>query len=142
MEQPNIQFDTASNIFEETEEQMKQNNISRVSQSYDSSQSQLCWMDRQVTSIERQLLLNNNVHVSANVLSNWTKVVLTSLSALIPGIGQIVGIIIGLVLVSNDTDNDKRTFGMALLTISIITFIIVFFFWFFLCVTFGPSLLF
>ncbi|MDF2987944.1 MAG: hypothetical protein K0R50_3454 [Eubacterium sp.] len=95
------------------------------------------WADVQVTSLERQLLLNNNATVGRGLMSNWTKVFLCALSVIIPGIGQIIGIIAGLVMVSDDCDSDKRTYGAALLTVSIIVFIILLIFWFTDTIEFG-----
>lgn len=101
---------------------------------------QLLWTDLQVTSLERQLLLNNNAAVDSGLMSNWTKVFLCALSVIIPGIGQIIGIISGLVLVSNDSDPDKRTYGAALLTVSLIVFVIMLIFWFLFALALGPGL--
>ncbi len=102
---------------------------------------QLLWTDLQVTSLERQLLLNNNnAAVGSGLMSNWTKVFLCALSVIIPGIGQIIGIIAGLVLVSNDSDPDKRTYGAALLTVSLIVFVIMLIFWFLFALALGPGL--
>jgi hypothetical protein len=98
------------------------------------------WADVQVTSLERQLLLNNNATVGRGLMSNWTKVFLCALSVIIPGIGQIIGIIAGLVMVSDDCDSDKRTYGAALLTVSIIVFIILLIFWFLFALALGPEI--
>lgn len=103
-------------------------------------QNQAEWTNGQVSHLERQLLLNNNVAVDHNFMSNWIKVILSALSVFIPGIGQIVGIIIGLVFVSDDINADKRSYGAALLTVSIIVFVITVIFWFLFAVTFGPYL--
>ncbi len=121
--------------------QQNMNNASNFSQSYNYSQQQLQWTDRQVTTIERQLLLNNyRASASGSVLSNWTKVFLCTLSVIIPGIGQLVGLISGLVMISNDNDSDKRSYGAALLTVSIIIFVIQLIFWFLFALTTGPDL--
>lgn len=94
----------------------------------------------QISYLERQMLLNNNNSFNSKTLSNWTKVMLTSLSVLLPGIGQIVGIILGLVFVANDRDADRRSFGAALITVSVIAFIIAAIFWFIFALSFGPDL--
>ncbi len=121
--------------------QQKMNNTSTFSQSYNCSQQQLQWTDRQVTTLERQLLLNNyRTSTGASVLSNWTKVFLCALSVIIPGIGQLIGLISGLVMISNDNDSDKRSYGAALLTVSIIIFVIQLIFWFLFALTIGPDL--
>lgn len=124
------------------DEQLSANKVSNddASQTYKYSQSQLQWMNRQVCNLERELLLNNNSTAGNNFISNWTKVILSALSVLIPGIGQIVGIIIGLVFVSDDINSDKRSFGAALLTVSVVAFIISVCFWFIFALTFGPQL--
>lgn len=104
------------------------------------SESQMQWMNRQVSNLERELLLNGSKYVNNNSVSNWTKVILTALAVMLPGIGQIIGIIVGLVFVSNDIDTDKRSFGAALLTISVVAFVLSAIFWFILGLTFGPQL--
>jgi len=125
----------------EVDEQISANKVSKddASQTYKYSQSQLQWMNRQVCNLERELLLNNST-AGNNFISNWTKVILSALSVLIPGIGQIIGIIIGLVFVSDDINSDKRSFGAALLTVSVVAFIISVCFWFIFALTFGPQL--
>lgn len=121
--------------------QQKMNNASTFSQSYNCSQQQLQWTDRQVTTLERQLLLNNyRASAGGSVLSNWTKVFLCALSVIIPGIGQLIGLISGLVMISNDSDSDKRSYGAALLTVSVIIFVIQLIFWFLFAITTGPDL--
>jgi hypothetical protein len=93
----------------------------------------------QISNLEREMLLNNK-NVVNGTMNNWVKVILTALSVLIPGLGQIVGIIAGLIFVGNDLDYDKRTFGAALLTVSIITFLILSIFWFIMALALGPRL--
>lgn len=132
----NINNDTQ----EIAEEQHFQNNYSTVSQTYSTSQGQLHWTNRQVTHLERQLLLNSNTAVNYNFMSNWTKVILSALAVIIPGVGQLAGIIIGLIFVSNDLNSDKRSFGAALLTVSLIVFVLTVCIWFILAVSLGPLL--
>lgn len=111
-----------------------------LSQARNMSQSQMQWTNHQVCELERQLLLNNNSVVYSNNMTNWTKVILSAISVLIPGIGQLMGIILGLVFVSNDINLDKRSFGAALLTVSIITFILLSIFWYLFALAVGPIL--
>jgi len=125
---------------EKVDEQRARDSAEAVSQSYNYSQNQLEWMDRQVCKLERELLLNNNRAVNSNSMSNWTKVILSALAVAIPGIGQIIGIIVGLVFVSNDINADKRSYGAALLTVSVVSFIVSAGFWFILALIFGPQL--
>lgn len=66
-------------------------------------------------------------------LSNAMKVFLTSLSALVPGLGQLVGAIIAIVYMNSEGDADKRSFGVALLVNSIIIFVL----WAILCCVLG-----
>jgi len=110
--------------------------------------NQLQRNDGQVCNLERQLLLNNNITynnalgndaLSNAPMSNWVKVILSALAVFIPGIGQIVGIILGLVFVSNDINADKRSFGAALITVSVVAFILSSFFWFIIALAFGPQ---
>ncbi len=85
--------------------------------------------DSEVTSVEREMLLGNLNYINSKAISNWTKGVLTFLTVLIPGIGQIIGLIAGLVFLSDEA-KDKRSFGSVLIAISIITFSILAFLWF------------
>jgi len=62
----------------------------------------------------------NNVN-GMSPLSNGMKVFLTVLFTLIPGIGQIAGIITAIVFM-NSTDQDRKSFGVAILVASLIFF--------------------
>ena len=66
-------------------------------------------------------------------LSNAMKVFLTSLSNFIPGLGQLIGVIIAIVYMNTEGDTDKRSFGLALLVNSIIVFVL----WTITCCVFG-----
>lgn len=132
------EFGIDNNSQNESDQQQIEKEYSAVTQTYNSSQEQLQWMNRQVSHLERQLLLNNNAALNYNFMSNWTKVILSVLAAIIPGIGQLMGIIVGLVFVADDINSDKRSFGAALLTISLIVFILSIGFWFLLAVAFSP----
>ena len=57
-------------------------------------------------------------------LSNGLKVFLTMLFTLLPGIGQLAGIITAIVFMSTDGDNDRRSFGVAILVASLAMFIL------------------
>jgi hypothetical protein len=57
-------------------------------------------------------------------LSNGLKVFLTMLFTLLPGIGQIAGIITAIVFMSSDGDDDRRSFGVALLVAAIAMFVL------------------
>lgn len=56
-------------------------------------------------------------------LSNGLKVFLTALFILIPGIGQLAGIITAIVFMNSEGDSDKKSFGVALLVLSLILFV-------------------
>lgn len=58
------------------------------------------------------------------VLSNGLKVFLTVLFTLIPGIGQLAGIITAIVFMSSDGDKDRKSFGVALLVACLILFLL------------------
>lgn len=58
-------------------------------------------------------------------ISNAMKVFITSICNFIPGIGQLVGVIIAVVFMNSEGDTDKRSFGLALLVNSIIVFVIM-----------------
>ncbi|NLH96913.1 MAG: hypothetical protein GX477_06200 [Clostridiaceae bacterium] len=57
-------------------------------------------------------------------LSNGLKVFLTLLFAMVPGFGQIAGIITAIVFMSSDDDSDRRSFGTALLVANLALFIL------------------
>lgn len=57
-------------------------------------------------------------------LSNGLKVFLTILFTVIPGIGQLAGIITGIVFMSADGDRDRKSFGVALLVACLILFLL------------------
>ncbi len=83
--------------------------------------SSLTWNSSEVTSLEREMLLGNLNYINNKVISNWKKGVLTSLTVLIPVLGQFIGLIAGVVFVSDEA-KDKRWFGFVLMAVSIITF--------------------
>ncbi len=126
------------NSNEHTDNINEQQKFSNASTTYNSSLKQLHWTQRQVTGLERELLLNNYSKTSTISLSNWTKVFLCTLSVIIPGVGQVIGLIAGIVFVSNDRDSDTRSYGAALLTVSMIVFLFQLIFWFLMAVAFGP----
>lgn len=57
-------------------------------------------------------------------LSNGLKVFLTMLFTLLPGIGQLAGIITAIVFMSADGDTDRRSFGIAILVASLAMFVL------------------
>lgn len=139
MDQNNSQELDLNQNNEVIDEQLLKDTSDTVSQSYNYTQSQLQWMNRQVSNLERELLLNNRP-LNTNFISNWAKVIISVLAAIIPGIGQIIGIVLGLVFVSSDDNVDKRSFGAALITVSMVVFVISALFWFVFAVTFGPQI--
>lgn len=60
-----------------------------------------------------------------NRLSNNLKVFITVISSVIPGIGQLIGVILAIIFI-NSEEHDMRSFGKALLVSSVILFIITF----------------
>lgn len=56
-------------------------------------------------------------------LSNGLKVFLTAIFILIPGIGQLAGIITAIVFMNSEGDSDRKSFGVALLVLSLILFV-------------------
>ena len=62
-------------------------------------------------------------HASDSDLSNGLKVFLTILSTTIPGLGQLIGIIISVVFI-NSEDPDRNSFGVALMIASLLLFVI------------------
>lgn len=57
-----------------------------------------------------------------NKLSNGMKVFLTILSTIIPGLGQLIGIIISVIFL-NSEDPDRNSFGVALMVSSLLFFV-------------------
>lgn len=58
-------------------------------------------------------------------LSNGMKVFFTSMCNLLPGIGQLIGVIMAIVFMNAEGDADKKSFGVALLISSIVSFVLV-----------------
>jgi len=57
-------------------------------------------------------------------LSNGMKVFLTVLFTVLPGVGQLAGIIAAIVFMNSDGDSDRKSFGVALLVASLVMFVI------------------
>ncbi len=57
-------------------------------------------------------------------ISNAMKVFITSVCTLVPGLGQLIGVIIAIVFMNSEGDADKRSFGVALLVNSLIVFVL------------------
>lgn len=57
-------------------------------------------------------------------MGNGAKVLLTVLTSVIPGIGQIIGAIMGMVFISSNENKDKSSFGTSIIVSSIIMFIV------------------
>lgn len=57
-------------------------------------------------------------------LSNGMKVFLTALCTVIPGLGQLIGIIAGIIFMNAEGDEDRKSFGLALLIASLIFFVL------------------
>jgi hypothetical protein len=71
----------------------------------------------------------NRVQVQAkkqerNTMGNGLKVFITLICALIPGLGQLAGVILGIVLINMEGDSDRNSFGITLLVASLIMFVI------------------
>jgi len=57
-------------------------------------------------------------------LGNGMKVFMVTLSNLLPGIGQLFGVIAAIVLMNTEGDKDRKSFGVALLVSSVIAFVV------------------
>lgn len=77
-------------------------------------------------------------HVKKSTLSNGLKVFLTIISTVIPGLGQLAGIIISILFMNDEHDEDKRSFGIALLIASLVFFAISCVIFFIILITFFP----
>jgi len=58
-------------------------------------------------------------------LSNAMKVFITVLACIIPGFGQLIGIIVAVVFMSDEADSDRRSFGKALMIASLVIFVVI-----------------
>lgn len=70
-------------------------------------------------------------------LSNGIKVLLTVLTCLLPGVGQIIGLISAIVFI-NTEEPDRKSFGVALLVVSLVLFMLVCFICYILSLAFSP----
>jgi hypothetical protein len=57
-------------------------------------------------------------------LTNGMKVFLTVLFTILPGIGQLAGIITAIVFMSSEGDSDRKSFGVALLVSNVVLFML------------------
>lgn len=57
-------------------------------------------------------------------LGNGLKVFLTVIFTMIPGLGQLAGIITAIVFMNTDDDPDRKSFGVAILVASLIMFVL------------------
>ena len=57
-------------------------------------------------------------------LGNGLKVFLTVIFTLIPGLGQLAGIITAIVFMNTDDDPDRKSFGVAILVASLVMFVL------------------
>lgn len=55
-------------------------------------------------------------------LSNGMKVFLTAVFTLVPGIGQLAGIITAILFMNSEDDGDRKSFGAAILVLSLVMF--------------------
>ncbi len=72
-------------------------------------------------------------------LSNGMKVFLTVICTIIPGIGQLAGIITAIVFMNSEDDSDRKSFGVALLVASLIMFVFACIGCFILVIAFSSS---
>jgi hypothetical protein len=72
-------------------------------------------------------------------LSNNIKVFITVMCAIIPGIGQLAGVILSIAFINNEEDIDKNSFGHALLIASVIIFFLSCLFWFLIFLALAKS---
>jgi hypothetical protein len=73
---------------------------------------------------DKETISASNGYESRRPISNGMKVFLTVMSSIIPGLGQIIGVIIAIILISSDNDQDRRSFGVALLIASVVIFVV------------------
>jgi multisubunit Na+/H+ antiporter MnhG subunit len=57
-------------------------------------------------------------------LGNGIKVFLTAVASVVPGVGQLIGVIAALIYMNAEEDADRNSFGRALLAASLIMFVL------------------
>ena len=80
---------------------------------------------------------NEQVESVRKPISNGMKVFLTILFTVIPGIGQLAGLITAIVFMNAEDDADRKSFGVALLIATIIMFVLSCIFCFVAFLAFG-----
>lgn len=88
--------------------------------------------DSQIYNIQRnQVVLIDDTRVK-KPLGNSLKVLFTVICTIIPGFGQLAGVIIGILFMNSEDEKsgaDKKSFGLALIIASIVVFILTCIFW-------------
>lgn len=77
------------------------------------------------TTINNSAISSIDRFVSRNPLTNELKVLLTSITVVLPGLGQIIGIICAIIFMNAVDDQDRQSFGKALLVTALIMFVLV-----------------
>ncbi len=74
--------------------------------------------------IQSQPIQNNSVNTNPeeNAFTTRFKVFLTAACSVVPGLGQLAGIIISIILLNSEDSEDKRKFGASLMLASVVTF--------------------
>ncbi|MDP4182139.1 MAG: hypothetical protein Q8942_13745 [Bacillota bacterium] len=72
----------------------------------------------------REHIRNQTYSMDVKPLSNKMKVLLTTVSAFVPWLGQLIGLIAAIVFMNYEDDEDRKSFGRALLVSSLIVFLI------------------
>jgi len=68
--------------------------------------------------------VHNPVEFNTPPLSNWIKVTLSVLIPALPGLGALIGVIAAIIFMTKE-DEDRKTFGYALLTYSVIFLVLL-----------------
>lgn len=63
-----------------------------------------------------------NSNTEENAFTTRSKVFLTAACSVVPGLGQLAGIIISIILLNSEDSEDKRKFGTSLMLASVVTF--------------------
>jgi|GEM_PF-711747 len=122
IEEKNVLLENTDNHYEEKNDEPQK--VANGNQEYqDSMPVQKTDME---SSARTQRPMNNRIGMETSIkpsISNAMKVFITTICNIIPGIGQLVGVIIAIVFMNSEGDTDKRSFGLALLVSSIAIFV-------------------
>lgn len=69
---------------------------------------------------------SNRTLTNKNSIPNGMKVLLSVICAVVPGLGQLICLILAIIFINTEGDEDKSSFGIALLVASLVLFVLTF----------------